>query len=127
MKFDRSGIIVISRNYVECVSFYKNIFELKEIFTKKEGDFGLTCFEFGESYLMIETDSDESDDAKSLSKTSVILRLHVADIDSALASLQNKNISTVFNKNDWGSTIDVTDPDGNRINIRDEQSFVDQI
>jgi lactoylglutathione lyase len=127
VKFDRSGIIVISRNYVECVSFYKNIFELKEIFTKKEGDFRLTCFEFGESYLMIETDSDESDDAKSLSKTSVILRLHVADIDSALASLQNKNISTVFNKNDWGSTIDVTDPDGNRINIRDEQSFVDQI
>ena len=48
MKFDRTGIILYTIEYKKCVDFYQNIVGLKELFSTES----LTCFDFGDSYLM---------------------------------------------------------------------------
>ena len=55
MKISRTGIILNTEKYDECVAFYKTVFELTVIFEKQEGNFRLTCFDFQKAYLMIET------------------------------------------------------------------------
>jgi hypothetical protein len=55
------------------------------------------------------------------------LRLNVPVIDVALSSLQDKGINAQIVKNSWGSTINIFDPDGNRIGIRDEDTFLKQV
>ncbi|MEL7123869.1 MAG: hypothetical protein AAFO07_30810, partial [Bacteroidota bacterium] len=42
--------------YKKCVDFYQNIIGLKELFSTAS----LTCFEFGDSYLMAEVDDVSS-------------------------------------------------------------------
>ena len=43
MEFERTGIILYTINYKECVDFYNNILEFKILFKTDT----LTCFEFG--------------------------------------------------------------------------------
>jgi len=54
MKFNRTGIILYTINYTECVHFYKNKLGLNKMFENEN----LTCFEFGNSYLMLEIDDE---------------------------------------------------------------------
>ena len=42
MKFDRTGIVLYTINYKECVAFYAGILQLNIMFATKD----LTCFEF---------------------------------------------------------------------------------
>ena len=51
MDIQNQGIILNVFNFDKCVSFYKTVFNLPEMFTKTDGDFRLTCLEFGSSYL----------------------------------------------------------------------------
>ena len=46
MNIVRSGIIINTEKYDACVSFYRDLFDLKCLFTEQYGDFRLTCFEF---------------------------------------------------------------------------------
>ncbi len=55
MDIQHQGIILNVYNFDDCVSFYKKAFDLAEMFLKVDGDFRLTCLEFGNSYLMLET------------------------------------------------------------------------
>ncbi len=54
MNFDRTGIILYTINYEECVAFYENTLELNTLFESEN----LTCFQFGDSYLMVELDDE---------------------------------------------------------------------
>ena len=47
MNIQRYGIILNVEKYEECVNFYRDVLELKVMFSKVEGDFKLTCLEFG--------------------------------------------------------------------------------
>lgn len=49
MEFDRTGIILYTIEYEKCVEFYENILGLDKMFESKS----LTCFKFGQSYLMV--------------------------------------------------------------------------
>jgi len=127
MNIVRTGIIVNTEKYDECVSFYKNLFGLKVLFKERFGEFELTCFEFEGSYLMVETDGYANPEGKTVKENSTKLRFNVSNIEDALATIRKYEIEAKITKYDWGSTIDIFDPDGNRIGIRDEATFKTQI
>ena len=127
MNIQRYGIILNVEKYEECVNFYRDVLELKVMFSKVEGDFKLTCLEFGSAYLMIETGGFAEPKGKSVKACPSKLRFNVADIEVAYTRINSFEISAELIKSDWGSTINIHDPDGNRIGIRDEISFERQI
>jgi len=123
MKIDNYGIILNVEHFDACVRFYKDVFGLPEMFSKTEGDFRLTCLEFGNAYLMIETEGVAVPSGKDVSRCPTKLRFNVPDIHQARASLHQHGIEAEVMDNDWGSIITLYDPDGNRISIRDEAGF----
>jgi lactoylglutathione lyase len=127
MNIQRYGIILNVENYDECVAFYRDLLELKVMFCKVDGDFKLTCLEFGSGYLMIETEGFAEPNGKSIKSCPSKLRFNVSDIESALKRVKSFNIAAEVIESEWGSTINIYDPDGNRIGIRDEISFERQI
>ena len=127
MKTERNGIILNTERYDECVAFYKDVLKLSILFQLDEVHSQLTCFEFGGAYLMIEKEGIAKDTEKTMAENPTRLRFNVADIDDALHHLKTQGISAKVNRHVWGSTINISDPDGNRIGIRDEESFREQI
>ena len=127
MNISRTGVILNTEQYDECVDFYRKVFELKILFQQVNGDFRLTCLEFGAAYLMIETGGFASTGGKPVSQNATKLRFNVTDINIALKKLTVLGIDAEVTRNDWGSTINLFDPDGNRIGIRDEAGFANQI
>jgi len=127
MNIVRTGIILNVEKFDECVTFYKNLFGLKVLFEEQYGDFRLTCFEFDGSYLMVETDGFAKPEGKTLRENSTKLRFNVSDIEEALKTINAYGIEAEIIENDWGSTINIYDPDGNRVGIRDEATFKSQI
>ena len=127
MKIARTGIILNTEKYEECVSFYRDLFNLKIIYTEGNQIDGITCFDFFGSYLMVETGGYSNPIGKSKKENSTKLRINVEDIEKSLIDIKAFGIDAKIIKNDWGSTINIFDPDGNRIGIRDEQSFSKQL
>ena len=127
MQTVRTGIILNVEKFDECVSFYRDLFELEILFEEQYGEFRLTCFEFGGAYLMVETDGFAKPEGKSLKENSTKLRFNVSDIESALERIRAYGIAAEITRNDWGSTINIFDPDGNRVGVRDEETFRSQI
>jgi lactoylglutathione lyase len=127
MNLARTGVIINTENYAECVSFYRDLFGLRVLFEERYGEFRLTCFEFGGAYLMVEKDGYARPGGKSIRENSAKLRFNVADIEAALKTITHFGIETEITRHEWGSTIDIFDPDGNRVGIRDEATFRAQI
>jgi lactoylglutathione lyase len=117
------GIILNVFNFDECVSFYKKVFNLPEMFSKIDGDFRLTCLKFGDGYLMLETGGFASESEKNQAQNPTILRFNVASIQQALTHISKFDSNASIIENDWGSIIRVIDPDGNPISIRDNAGF----
>ena len=46
-------MILNTQNYEACVAFYRDTLSLPVMFEKRDGDFQLTCLDFGGTYLMI--------------------------------------------------------------------------
>lgn len=120
-----TGVILVVRNFDECVAFYRDLFGLNVMHEKEKGDFRLTCLEFGGSYLMIESAPPFPQTApeKSLDQNPTKLRFNVRDIEAALKNVRSFGIDAEIENHDWGSTINLTDPDGNRVGIRDDLGF----
>jgi lactoylglutathione lyase len=127
METARTGIILNVEKFDECISFYKDLFGLKVLFEEQYGEFKLTCFAFGGAYLMVETDGYAKPEGKSLKENSTKLRFNVSDIEGALERITRYGIEAKIIRNDWGSTINIFDPDGNRVGVRDEVTFQSQI
>ena len=127
MEIARTGIILNTEHYDDCVAFYSELFGLPVLFRQQYGDFRLTCFEFNGSYLMVETGGLAKPSGKSTSESAAKLRFNVTNLEDALRKITDYGIQTEINKHDWGMTIDIFDPDGNRVGIRDETSFAGQI
>lgn len=127
MNIDSYGIILNVENFDECVAFYKNVFNLSEMFTKEEGDFKLACLAFGESYLMLETGGVASISEKVAYQNPTALRFNVSDIHEALAFINKYDSQARILESKWGAIIRVMDPDGNPISIRDQAGFLKQV
>jgi len=122
----RTGVILNTENYEACVAFYRDTFSLPVMFEERDGDFRLTCLDFGGAYLMIETDGVANPKGKTIAENATKLRFNVADLEAAERSLNARGIAATIERNPWGATINLIDPDGNRIGLRDEQGFRQQ-
>ena len=127
MDIKRYGIILYVHLFEECVTFYKRIFHLQEIFSKADGEFRLSCLEFGASYLMIETGGVACAAGKSVAQNPVKLRFNVSDIHQACEKLNARGVQAAVVETEWGSIININDPDGNPISIRDDGGFQSQM
>lgn len=119
MKLNRAGIIINTKHYEACVAFYRDLFGLKELFRQDD----LTCFDFMGSYLMIETEGAARPEGKGIAECPHKLRFNVPDIEEALKSVRAYGIDAKIERFDWGAVINLHDPDGNRVGIRDEATF----
>lgn len=123
MDFDRTGIILYTINYKECVKFYREILELRILFETKS----LTCFEFGDSYLMVEID-DESDIGQiEAGRIKTCLRMHVPNVRERADQIVSKNIDVNYREYSWGTVAKFFDPDGNLCAFKDSDTFEKQI
>jgi lactoylglutathione lyase len=127
MEISRTGIILNTEKFDECVAFYRDLFDLEILFEEQHGAFRLTCFDFQGSYLMIETGGVANPAGKSISESATKFRFNVENIDRVLITVKNFGLDAEISRNEWGSTINIHDPDGNRIGIRDEPTFLQQI
>ena len=122
MNFDRTGIILYVINYKECVAFYKNILELKVHFNTDM----LTCFKFGNSYLMVEVD-DENPNEPNSTRIRNCLRMNVPNVKVLADMLIAKNINVNYQEHSWGTIAKFFDPDGNLCAFKDSVTFEAQI
>jgi len=127
MNIERHGIILNTEKYEECVRFYSELFDLRIMFQLDDKDSQLTRLEFGDSYLMIEKYGIGKDHEKTISENATKLRFNVSDLNAMQTRLGEFGIEAQVNHFNWGSTINIHDPDGNRIGIRDEAGFRKQI
>ena len=126
MELLRTGVILNTENYDSCVSFYEKVLGLKTLFSKVEAEHRLTCFEFGGSYLMVESGGIANPSGKSIQENSAKLRLHVQNLEAARQHLIAHGVGAKITRFSWGSTINIHDPDGSRIGIREDQEFLEQ-
>ncbi|MEH6652087.1 MAG: glyoxalase/bleomycin resistance/dioxygenase family protein [Motiliproteus sp.] len=126
MDIQRTGIILNTENYDACVVFYRELFNLPVMFEKIEGDFRLTCLGFGGSYLMVETEGYAKPAGKTLAENATKLRFNVADLELVRQRILAFGLDAEIINSSWGSTINIVDPDGNRVGIRDESGFAKQ-
>jgi lactoylglutathione lyase len=123
----RYGIILNTENFEECVAFYRDLFGLRQLFEKQEVGFKLTCLEYGHGYLMVEQGGKAKNGVKSPTEGSFKLRFNVEDLEAALAEIRAWGIQAEIQESSWGRTINISDPDGNRVGVRDEAGFVHQL
>lgn len=127
MKLLRTGIILNTENYESCVAFYATVLGLNVLFAKTEAEDRLTCFDFGGTYLMVETGGFAKTSGKLIQENCTKLRINVQNLEAARQHLLAQGIEAEITRFSWGSTINIYDPDGNRVGIREEQEFSSQI
>ena len=123
MKFDRIGIILYVIKYTECVAFYENILGLKKLFSTNM----LTCFGFGESYLMVELDDEFNGQNSSNDRIKTCLRMNVTNVKLIADKLISKNVKVDYQEHSWGTIAKFFDPDGNLCAFKDSEKFERQI
>lgn len=122
MKLDRIGIILYVEKYQKCVDFYKNIVGLDILF---KTDF-LTCFNFGEAYLMVEPTDDEIDKTEN-GRDKTCLRMNIENVSEFANQLKANGVEVNYQEHDWGTIAKFYDPDGNLCAFKDSEKFEAQI
>jgi len=84
----RNGLILFTERYEACVELYARTLALSIWFSKPE----LTCFRFGQSYLMIEHGGVAAAGEKSPAQSPVVLRVNVPNIEAACATLRERGV-----------------------------------
>lgn len=123
MKFDKTGIILYTIAYEKCVEFYEAILGLTKMFETES----LTCFEFGNSYLMIELDDEYKETQKEPKRIKTCLRMNVPNVKEVADKLIKKNIAVDYQEHAWGTVAKFFDPDGNLCAFKDSIKFEKQI
>ncbi|WP_282161867.1 VOC family protein [Ulvibacterium marinum] len=123
MKFDRTGIILFTINYEQCVRFYEDVLGLPKLFQKEK----LTCFEFGESYLMVEVEDEYVGPESMDNRVKTCLRMNVQNVKSLVRQLESLNIQVNYQEHSWGTIAKFHDPDGNLCAFKDSEKFEQQI
>ncbi|MDF1839216.1 MAG: VOC family protein [Planctomycetota bacterium] len=118
-QFTRTGFILYVPQYEACVNFYSRVLKLPTLFTT--GD--LTCFELGDSYLMVEPGGPERRDAEH----PTCLRLNVPDVKGQADRLQAQGVPVDYQEHDWGTVAKFEDPAGNLIAFKDDLRFERQV
>ena len=121
MKFERTGLILCTERYDECVKFYSEILGLPVLEALDDQHSKLTTFGFGkDTYLMVETGGVASPTGKTPDKNPIWLRFNVRSVEDAARELVNKGIDVTIRIEAWGTVGDFVDPDGNFCSFREE-------
>ena len=123
MEFNRTGIILYTINYQRCVNFYQSILGLTIMF---ETD-ALTCFQFGDSYLMVEIDDENVAESIYKERVKTCLRMNVPDVRAFADKIIAKNVAVDYQEHSWGTVAKFFDPDGNMCAFKDTEKFEKQI
>jgi len=123
MNFDRTGIILYVINYKKCVAFYKEIIGLPILFIAE----GLTCFAFGDVYLMVELDDTYDGSEEIHSRIKTCLRMNVPNVKLLADKLRSQKIEVNYQEHSWGTIAKFNDPDGNLCAFKDSTTFEKQI
>ncbi|MDO6852613.1 glyoxalase/bleomycin resistance/dioxygenase family protein [Cellulophaga lytica] len=123
MDFKRTGIILYTIEYKKCVDFYENILELNKMFETEN----LTCFEFGNSYLMVELDDEYNGTQTESERIKTCLRMNVSNVKILANKMIEKNIEVDYQEHTWGTIAKFFDPDGNLFAFKDNETFEKQI
>lgn len=123
MQFTKTGIILNTQNYQECVRFYGDVLGLEILYKIDRTDEHLTTFRLGNTYLMVERGGVAHQGSKTTDVCPTKFRFNVADINAACAELQSKGIDVSLKQHSWGDTAEFFDPDGNRCALRTDKGF----
>ena len=123
MEFDRTGIILYTIEYKKCVEFYEKTLGLNKMFESEN----LTCFEFGNSYLMVELDDEYDRTQTESERTKTCLRMNVRNVKELAEKLTEKNVDVDYQEHTWGTIAKFFDPDGNLCAFKDSEKFEKQI
>jgi lactoylglutathione lyase len=123
MNFERTGIILYTINYEDCVNFYEKTLELTKMFETEM----LTCFEFGNSYLMVEMDDVYNETQTQSVRIKACLRMNVSNVKKLANMLSEKNVKVDYQEHSWGTIAKFFDPDGNLCAFKDSEKFEKQI
>ncbi|WP_158838526.1 glyoxalase/bleomycin resistance/dioxygenase family protein [Polaribacter sp. L3A8] len=123
MKFNRTGIILYTINYKSCVDFYENTLDLNKMFEAEN----LTCFEFGDAYLMVELDDSYKETENKSERFKTCLRMNVPNVKEITEKLILKKIKVEYQEHSWGTIAKFKDPDGNLCAFKDSEKFEEQI
>ena len=123
LNYTRTGLVLCTELYDQCVAFYSNIMELPILEMLDDQYSKLTVLRFGhDGYLMIETGGDFSSAPKMLNENPVVLRFNVTSVDKYARILMSKGVRVIIRIEPWGTVGDFVDPDGNRCSLREEWS-----
>ena len=123
MKFTKSGIILFTENYEQCVEFYGSVLELDLLHRiDREGE-RLTTFSLGDCYLMVETGGAACASAKNVTQNPTKLRFNVPEVAETARVLRGKGVDVSVATHSWGTTAEFTDPDGNLCALRSDEGF----
>ena len=123
MEFDRTGIILYTIEYQKCVEFYEKIIGLTKMF----GSENLTCFEFGNSYLMVELDVEYNGIQSETERIKTCLRMNIQNVKKLADKLTEKDVEVDYQEHTWGTVAKFYDPDGNLCAFKDSEKFEKQI
>ncbi|QXP59833.1 VOC family protein [Olleya sp. HaHaR_3_96] len=123
MEFNRTGIILYAIEYKKCVEFYESILGLKKMFESEN----LTCFKFGQSYLMVELDDEYIGQKTETERFRTCLRMNVPNVKLLVEKLTAENIKVDYQEHSWGTIAKFLDPDGNLCAFKDSGKFEKQI
>ncbi len=123
MDFDRTGIILYTLEYKKCVDFYEKTLGLIKMFETES----LTCFEFGNSYLMVELDEEYEGNQTERHRIRTCLRMNVPNVKKLADRLNDQNIKVDYQEHSWGIIAKFYDPDGNLCEFKDTDKFERQI
>ena len=121
MKYERTGVILCTEKYDECVAFYSDVLNLPVLEVLDDEHSKLTVLRFGaDTYLMVETDGKAIPSGKNLNQNPVWLRFNVKSVEGASQELLEKGINVNIRREIWGTVGDFMDPDGNICSFREE-------
>ena len=121
MKYERTGVILCTEKYDECVAFYSDVLRLPILEILDDEHSKLTVFDFGaNTYLMLETGGKAIPSGKNLNQNPVWLRFNVNSVEEAARELLTKGINVNIRREIWGTVGDFMDPDGNICSLREE-------
>ncbi|PHI18340.1 glyoxalase [Lewinellaceae bacterium SD302] len=121
--FDRTGIILYTLDYPACAKFYAEVVGLKILFTTDM----LTCFEFGQAYLMVEQEDREDQINTVNGRMKQCLRMNVANVKAMAAKIRSLGVEVDYQEHSWGTVAKFFDPDGNLCAFKDSGTFERQI
>ncbi len=124
MHYTRTGIVLCTEHYDECVKFYREVLELPLMHVLDDAHSKLTTLAFGDNnYLMIETGREAHAMGKTVTQNPAWLRFNVESVDDTVTRLTEKGLQITVRREVWGTIADFLDPDGNRCSLREESTF----